>query len=193
MLNSLNNKNLYDILKEKIKKRNYDISETRKNEDKKSENFLEPENYFLIIKTKIPLFEEEQYKEYGNLIDFLDIPGLDENGNSNFDNFIGPIFKNILFPIFICDVQSYSDDEPKNLIKQFFEYYFKIITSKYSIEKNKSFNQGFYILNKIDLVKDNEKEDIIEDFKEKFSIIKEIIQESKNSKYYSFIGFIYNF
>ena len=66
LLNSLNNKNPYDILKEKIQKRNYDISETRKNEDKKSENFLEPENYFLIIKTKIPLFEEEQYKEYGN-------------------------------------------------------------------------------------------------------------------------------
>ena len=105
------------LLKEKIKKRNDEISHTRKNEDEKSKRYLDPEDYFLIIKTKIPLFEGE-YKDYGELIDFLDIPGLDENGDSNFNNFIKPIFKNILFPIFIADFQNYTHDGPKEIINK---------------------------------------------------------------------------
>jgi hypothetical protein len=138
---------------------------------KNLKNFLDPSDYFLIIKTKIPIFEGE-YEKYGKLIDFLDIPGLDE-GNTNFDNFIIPIFKNILFPIFIFDVNSYSNDASKIIIKQFLEQFFKITKSKYIIEKNKSFELGFYILNKIDLInKKTEKEDVIKNFKQIFSKIK---------------------
>ena len=154
LLNCDGNSN--EFLKEKIKKRNEDICKAKKNEDEKFEKFLDPSDYFLIIKTKIPIFEEEEYKKYGKLIDFLDIPGLDE-GNTNFDNFIIPIFKNILFPIFIFDVNSYSNDAPKIIIKQFLVQLFKIIKSKYIIEKNKSFELGFYILNKIDLINKKQK------------------------------------
>ena len=170
LLNCDGNSN--EFLKEKIKKRNEDISKTRKNEDEKSEKYLDPADYFLIIKTKIPIFEGE-YKKYGKLIDFLDIPGLDD-GNTNFDNFVIPIFKNILFPIFIFDVYSYSNDAPKIIIKQFIVNFLKIIKSKYVIDKSKSFEIGFYILNKIDLInKENEKEDkIINNFKDIFSKIK---------------------
>ena len=159
------------ILKEKIKKRNDEISKTKKNEDEKSERYLDPEDYFLIIKTKIPLFEGE-YKDYGELIDFLDIPGLDENGDSNFNNFIKPIFKNILFPIFIADFQNYTHDGPKEIIKQFWEYYCEI--TKINILENNKFNIGFYILNKIDLYIPNNndtKEDIIKDFIKIYSSI----------------------
>ena len=153
LLNCDGNSN--EFLKEKIKKRNEDICKAKKNEDEKFEKFLDPSDYFLIIKTKIPIFEGE-YEKYGELIDFLDIPGLDE-GNTNFDNFIIPIFKNILFPIFIFDVNSYSNDAPKIIIKQFLEQFFKITKSKYIIEKNKSFELGFYILNKIDLINKKQK------------------------------------
>ena len=158
------------LLKEKIKKRNDEISHTRKNEDEKSKRYLDPEDYFLIIKTKIPLFEGE-YKDYGELIDFLDIPGLDENGDSNFNNFIKPIFKNILFPIFIADFQNYTHDGPKEIIRQFWEHYFKV--AKINIKENSKFNIGFYILNKIDLFIPNNdtKEDIIKDFIRIFSSI----------------------
>ena len=163
--------NVNEFLKEKIRKRNEDISRSRKNKDE-YEKYLEPEDYFLIIKAKIPLFEEEQYKDYGKLIDFLDIPGLDENNSSNFENFIKPIFKNILFPIFIFDVRSYSHDSPKNLVRKFLEEYFKLNKSKYLVENNNSFKNGFYILNKMDLIeKQEEKIEILNDFKNIFNVI----------------------
>ena len=61
--------NTNEILREKIKKRNNEISQAKRNDDERSEKFIEPEDYFLIIKTKIPLFEGE-FKDYGELIDF---------------------------------------------------------------------------------------------------------------------------
>ena len=169
LLNLSGNSN--EVLKQKIKKRNENINKFRRNNFEQVEKFLDPEDYFLIIKTKIPLFENE-YKDYGNLIDFLDIPGLDENGTSNFDNFIKPIFKNILFPIFIFDVNSYSDDTPKNLLNQFLDYYFKISKSKYIIEKEELFDNGFYILNKMDLIENDDPKEIEDNFISSFREIK---------------------
>ena len=67
---------------------------------------------------KIPLFENE-LQEYGELIDFLDIPGLDDAKEIyDFDHFIKPIFKNILFPIFIFDIPFYGSDGSKQILKQ---------------------------------------------------------------------------
>ena len=152
-------KNPNEILKENIKRRNYEISQARKNDDERSEKYIDPEDYFLIIKTKIPLFEGE-FKDYGELIDFLDIPGLDDNGDINFNNFIKIIFKNILFPIFIADLKTYMNNAPKDLIKKYTEYYFEKTKSNYIIESNKSFDIGFYILNKIDLKNQNDKKKI---------------------------------
>ena len=169
LLSGQNNPN--EILKEKIKRRNYEICQAKKNDDERSEKYVDPEDYFLIIKAKIPLFEGE-FKDYGELIDFLDIPGLDDNGDTNFNNFIKIIFKNILFPIFIADLKTYMNDAPKDLIKNFIEYYFEKTKSNYIIEKNKSFDIGFYILNKIDLMNQNDKkENIINDFLKNYSSI----------------------
>ena len=57
---------------------------------------------------------KKKYEKYGDLIDFIVIPGLDEVKQiNNFDDFILPIFKNILFPFFIFDVKTYSEDQPK--------------------------------------------------------------------------------
>ena len=163
--------NTNEILREKIKKRNSEISKARGNDDERSEKFIEPEDYFLIIKTKIPLFEGE-FKDYGELIDFLDIPGLDENGNANFNNFIKIIFKNILFPIFILDLKTYMHNGAKDLVKNFIEYYIEKTKSKYILETNKSFDIGFFILNKIDLItKKDKKEDLIQDFLKNYSSI----------------------
>ena len=148
----LGNNNLYDNLERIIKERNDEIKNlVEKNKD-------EIEKYFLIIKTRIPLFEGE-YEKYGELIDFLDIPGIDEKEKFNFDNFIKPIFKNILFPIFIYDIDTYNHDGPKNIFIDFIGEYFKSIKSKYILENInniRSFNKGFYILNKIDKKNDEE-------------------------------------
>ena len=124
---------------------------------------------------KIPLFENE-LQEYGELIDFLDIPGLDDAKEIyDFDHFIKPIFKNILFPIFIFDIQSYGSDGSKQILKQYIEYYTDIVYENYSAKN--IIIDGLFILNKIDLLKENEKEIIYENFKE---ILKNIQIDSIN-------------
>jgi hypothetical protein len=97
LLSSSDPNKFNEILLEKIRKRNEDI----KNKEGDVKNNIEPENYFLIIRVKIPLFENE-YKKYSNFIDFLDIPGLDSTRRNvdGFEDFIKIIFKNILFPVF---------------------------------------------------------------------------------------------
>ena len=84
------NKSLSEIIKNKNKK----IKENENSEEFK----LNPENFFLLIKMNIPFFNGI-YEKYGELIDFIDIPGLDEVREINcFDDYILPIFANILFP-----------------------------------------------------------------------------------------------
>ena len=105
----------------------------------------------------IPIFDEEKYEKYGDLIDFIDIPGLDEVKQiNNFDDFILPIFKNILFPFFIFDVKTYSEDQPKKILIQYLNNYYQI--QKRS-ERNKTFNKGFFILNKMDCLSKDSKEE----------------------------------
>ena len=77
----------------------------------------------------ISLFEGE-YEKYGELIDFVDIPGLDEVREINcFDDFILPIFPNIIFPFFIFDVNSYSHDASKKIIIQYLNYFISYFSS----------------------------------------------------------------
>ena len=149
------NKSLSDIIKEKNK-------EIKENNN--SENYLiNPENYFLIIKMNIPIFQND-LEEYGELIDFLDIPGLNESNYDNgFDDFIKLLFTNILFPIFIFDVQSYYLDGPMSILEDYIEYlsfiYEENQDGKYSLD-------GLFILNKIDLLKEKEKKEIYKNFME---------------------------
>lgn len=162
--NSDSNKNLNLTLSNIIKNKNRTI----KNNDNSNEYKMNPENYFLIIKMNIPIFNEKEFEKYGDYIDFIDIPGLDEVKQiNNFDDYILPIFKNILFPFFIFDVKTYSESQPKNILIQYLNNYFKV--QGRNNEKNKRFNNGFFILNKIDcLEKDSKEENIIKDFKQKY-------------------------
>ena len=106
------NSDINKSLSEIIKNKNKIIKENENSEEFK----LNPENFFLIIRINIPLFEGI-YENYGELIDFIDIPGLDELREINcFDDYSIPIFANILFPLFIFDVNTYSHDSSKKII-----------------------------------------------------------------------------
>ena len=164
LLSSSDPNKVNEILLEKIRKRNEDI----KNKEDGDKNNIEPENYFLIIRVKIPLFENE-YKKYSNFIDFLDIPGLDSTKRNvdGFEDFIKIIFKNILFPVFLSDVLSFETEQMKKLIIKFLNYFYEI-----NPQYENTFNNIFFILNKIDLVKnEKEKEKLINKFKKNFSNI----------------------
>ena len=171
LLSSSDPNKVNEILLEIIRKRNEDI----KNKEDGDKNNIEPENYFLIIRVKIPLFENE-YKKYSNFIDFLDIPGLDSTKRNvdGFDDFIKIIFKNILFPVFLSDVLSFENEQLKKLIIKFLNYFYEI-----NPQYENTFNNIFFILNKIDLVKnENDKEKLKNKFKKNFSNI-EIVGSKK--------------
>ena len=127
------------------------------------------EKYFLIIRTKIPLFEGE-LEEYGNLIDFLDIPGLDEVYYNNFDDFVKLIFPNIIFPLFIFDVFHFENDNSFDIIKKYFKLYTDNIKDIYDRNEVINYDKGIFLLNKAEEINEKETklEVILENFKKKY-------------------------
>jgi len=159
-----------------IEELNKDIEE-KQNSDK---YLYDPEKFFLIIRTKISLFEGE-FEDYGNFIDFLDIPGLDEVNNEYnclFDDYIQMIFSNILFPIFIFDIKSFENDNAKNIFKKFLDLYTKNIRN-FQFKVSEQYDKGFIILNKIDLLNEN-KENIYKKFIQDYSELN--LSNGKNIK-----------
>ena len=61
------------------------------------------EKYFLLIEVDIPFFHGE-FEKYADLIEFIDIPGLNEIGKNIYFNQIIPLIQpNFLFSIFLFD------------------------------------------------------------------------------------------
>ena len=159
--------NNYKDFANEIQKLNEDIEISRQ---QNSDKYLyDIEKYFLIIRTKIPLFEGE-LEEYGNLIDFLDIPGLDEGNYNNFEDFVKLIFPNIIFPLFIFDVFQFENDSSFDVIKKYFNLY----TENIRVTKVKNgeieYNKGIFLLNKAEEINKNDTklEIILENFKKKY-------------------------
>ena len=144
--------NNIDNISKIIKELNHDIDV---NNSQNSDKYLyDIEKYFLIIKTKIPIFEGE-FEEYGDLIDFLDIPGLDEvreSADDIFNDFIPIIFYNILFPIFIFDLKNCYTDNSKNIMRKYLNLYTNEKRSIYEEKEEITYEKG--IQNKEQTLKD---------------------------------------
>ncbi len=101
----LGKKNIKSI----ISKRNKEIRE-------KPNSNLNPLIYFLIIELNIPLFKGE-FEKYGDLFEFMNIPGLNEisDGNNDNDNFfkevIPIISPNIKFSILVFDCLKFDEED----------------------------------------------------------------------------------
>jgi hypothetical protein len=86
----------------------------------------DPKNYFLIVEADIPLFHGE-YEKYADFFEFLDFPGLDEvkEGentiieNSYFKDFLPLIQPNIMFSLFLFDLNSYESNSGKEILKNY--------------------------------------------------------------------------
>ena len=113
----------------------------------------DPEDFFILLEGNIPLFsgENEEYSEY---YEFMDLPGLDEGQNdskdfrhSKFfkDNILPKIAANAQFSLFLFDAERYL--KKSDVFIDYIQKYFKHTA-----------NNSFYILNKIDLLDDYEKE-----------------------------------
>ena len=114
-----------------------------------------PEDFFILIEARTQLFLGENSK-YSNLFQFLDIPGLDE-GNKDSDDFrhskffkeqiLPKITGNSQFSLFLFDAEKYLVKNNAEIYKDYINQYFE-----------KKFINCFFILNKIDILKDEEKE-----------------------------------
>ena len=140
--------------KEEETKENILESIKRINEElKQYENQISPDKrdinkYFYIMELNIPLFD--QNKELGNYFDLLDLPGLNGKDNFYMEKIIPIIIEKSLFSIFVFDIEQYQGD--KN--RQKYNEYISLITNK---------NNSIYILNKIDKIKEEEKNQFQDD------------------------------
>ena len=135
-------------IKEIIIQRNKKINEN-KNE------LLKKEDYFMIIETKIPIFNKDNMIKYSEIFEFMDLPGLNEKeGVDNFfrKNILPVISYNTKFSFFIFDCLSIKDNDTIEI----YESFINLLDIK--------IENCFYILNKIDL-SSNEKEVEINNFK----------------------------
>ena len=113
----------------------------------------DPEDFFILLEGNIPLFSDEN-EEYSEYYEFMDLPGLDEGQNdwkdfrhSKFfkDNILPKITANAQFSLFLFDAERYL--KKSDVFIEYIQKYFKHTA-----------NNSFYILNKIDLLDDYEKE-----------------------------------
>ena len=131
-----------------VKERNDFIKNTE--EDK-----LKKEDFFLIIEANIPLFSDKN-SIYGDFFEFLDLPGLDEGEKESTSQKSSNFFKkyilpklacNSLFSILIFDAGKYMTGENPIITKNYLDAFF-----------HQNYSNSFFIMNKIDLMDDEEKE-----------------------------------
>ena len=124
---------------ENIKKIN---EELKKYENEVSSDKRDINKYFYIMELNIPLFNKN--KELGNYFDLLDLPGLNGKDNFYMDKIIPIIIEKSLFSIHIFNIEHFEEDKNKEKYNE----YISLFTKK---------NNSIYILNKIDVIKEEEK------------------------------------
>ena len=195
-----------------IKKRNELIKKLWDNKNEIKDIGL----FFIILEIDTGLFEGE-FRKYSGLIDFIDVPGLNEiEGEFYFRNLLPFIKPNILFPILILDATNFKSKDVFNVFNEMFNPYISKNLNKtnntkiqYDLENqiytlNISKNNSLILINKLNLCLRNErneiKEDIIETTSEKLNIPLNldnncflINAKAKNlevNKYESFLNYI---
>ena len=178
--NQKENENEFD--KNYIKEYNRFFSQ-KENKDLKIE-----EKYFLLMEVDIPFFHGD-FEKYADLVEFVDIPGLNEVDSIYFKHIIPFIQPNYLFSIFLFEIKNFQKKDPKEILRKF--------TNISCVEKadelflrNKSlknvFQESLFILNHFSSKKKNEKDSNLKDFKDELKkIFKEIkinmdLEENKN-------------
>ena len=140
---------IVDDIKTFIEKRNKLIEQYQENNMEIKDASL----YFIIMEIDTGLFEGE-YEKYSQLIEFIDIPGLNENGIKNnfyFKNVLPFIKMNFLFPIIIIDSTKFASEDSSNTFHAIFEAYISeyIRTNLYDTTIQKDIDNQNYILKKI--------------------------------------------
>ena len=120
--------------------------------------------YFLLIEVDIPFFHGE-FEKYADLIEFIDIPGLNERDSENledsniyFSEIIPFIQPNYLFSIFLFDINNFQGTDAKEILKNFSDInYLDCVEEGLNMEKElrkiniiNVFKESLFILNQKD-------------------------------------------
>ena len=135
------------------------------------------DKYFLLIEVDIPFFHGE-FEKYAYLIEFIDIPGLNEIDsnifkaeNIYFNEIIPFIEPNYLFSIFLFETNNFHHKDAIEILMDFNDInYLDCVQEELKMEKylrqihiNKVFKESLFILNQKDK---NNKEGILPKFKD---------------------------
>ena len=177
-----------DDIKNFIIERNKLITEIQK-ENKEIKN---PNLYFVIMEIDTGLFDGE-YENYSHLVEFIDIPGLNEigvNNNFYFKNVLPFIKMNFLFPIIILDSIKFDSSDVFNIFKEIFKPYLSNYMKQnfynrkiqYDLDNQEDFLQqikenSLFLVNKLNLYSKIERD----------IILKKIIQETSKEFNLNFI------
>ena len=141
--------------------------------------------YFVIMELDTGLFEGE-YEKYSELVEFIDIPGLDENGVKNnfyFKNVLPFIKMNFLFPVILLDSTRFQSVDVFATFHEIFQPYISpyikenffnrivendLKNQNYTLNKIKE--EALFLINKLNLHKANERN----------KIMNEMIEETSN-------------
>ena len=129
----------------------------------------------------------------------MDIPGLNEINKND----LPLILPNIIFPIFIFQVDSFEGEESNNILEFYKNYSQKYNYSYLDKICKKSFGEAIYILNKIERLKsEKDKNELIRIFRERFELNEnnslyfssreKLIENNKYNSFYQFIEYIIN-
>ena len=174
----INKYNFYkgEEIKEDIKVYIENKNEEIKNNQRENK-VIKDLRYFVILEIDTGLFEEEDEK-YSQLVEFIDIPGLNEVGVENnfyFKNVLPYIKMNFLFPIIILDATKFESADVFKVFKAIFEPYISFYYKKSSFDRNTQYDienqeqflnkikeNSLFIINKLNLNKEHEKKSKIE-------------------------------
>ena len=158
-------------IKDFIKKRNELISQYQNS----NQEIKDPSLYFIILEIDTGLFEGE-FEKYAELVEFIDIPGLNEVGgdkNFYFRNVLPFIKMNFLYPLIIIDSMNFDSSDVFKVFRDLFEPYiseylknnfqdkfiqYDIDNQKYALEKIK--NNSLFIINKLNMFEKNRIEEV---------------------------------
>lgn len=165
-----------------IEKRNQKI-EMMQNETK--DTYYDPELYFAILEIDTGLFEGE-FEKYSSLVEFIDLPGLNEVGTKNnfyFRNILPFIKPNLIFPLIILDADKFQSSDVFDVFKELFQPYISKFTKDivldrkalYDLENQKYMlnilkGNSLFIINKLNLFDSEERKRKLNNIIEKTSL-----------------------
>ena len=126
--------------------------------------------YFVILEIDTGLFEGE-FEKYSNLIEFIDLPGLNEKGlaeNFYFRNILPFIKPNLLFPIIILDAKKFYTSDVFDIFNEIFKPYIpkNMVGNNYDLENQNFYlkkckNNSLFLINKLNLFQEDERAEMI--------------------------------